>query len=128
VIDGAVIQAATQQALKNGFRLRHAFEAVRAVRERWESDWDDLETVGEEYLDAGEDKVMATIRYTGRGRGSGIELQGHGALIVRCRGGKLVAVTLFQGPEEALAAAGAAAAGRSAAGWRWARASAAEAP
>ena len=34
VIDGAVIQAATQQALANGFRLRHGFEAVRAVRER----------------------------------------------------------------------------------------------
>ncbi|WP_210505664.1 tryptophan synthase subunit alpha [Naasia sp. SYSU D00057] len=34
VMDGPVIQAATQQALANGFRLRHAFEAVRGVRER----------------------------------------------------------------------------------------------
>nr|WP_307807550.1 tryptophan synthase subunit alpha [Naasia sp. SYSU D00948] len=34
VMDGPVIQAATQQALANGFRLRHAFEAVAAVRER----------------------------------------------------------------------------------------------
>jgi tryptophan synthase alpha chain len=34
VMDGPVIQAATQQALANGFRLRHAFEAVREVRKR----------------------------------------------------------------------------------------------
>lgn len=34
VMDGPVIQAATQQALAGGFRLRHAFEAVAAVRAR----------------------------------------------------------------------------------------------
>ncbi len=31
VIDGPVIQAATTHALANGFRLRHAFEAVREI-------------------------------------------------------------------------------------------------
>jgi tryptophan synthase alpha chain len=31
VMDGPVIQAATQTALKGGFRLRHGFEAVRAI-------------------------------------------------------------------------------------------------
>lgn len=31
VIDGPTIQAATTQALANGFRLRHAFEAVREI-------------------------------------------------------------------------------------------------
>ncbi|SFR76976.1 tryptophan synthase, alpha chain [Agromyces sp. CF514] len=34
VMDGPVIQAATQQALANGFRLSHGFEAVRRVTER----------------------------------------------------------------------------------------------
>ncbi|MFD1713580.1 tryptophan synthase subunit alpha [Amnibacterium flavum] len=34
VMDGPVIQAATQQAISNGFRLRHGFEAVREVRAR----------------------------------------------------------------------------------------------
>lgn len=33
VMDGEVIQAATQQALSNGFRLTHVFEAVRRVRD-----------------------------------------------------------------------------------------------
>ena len=31
VMDGPVIQAATQQALANGFKLRHGFEAIRAI-------------------------------------------------------------------------------------------------
>ncbi|MRX44955.1 tryptophan synthase subunit alpha [Agromyces kandeliae] len=34
VMDGTVIQAATQEALANGFRLAHGFEAVRRVTER----------------------------------------------------------------------------------------------
>ncbi|HEU4467275.1 MAG TPA: tryptophan synthase subunit alpha [Agromyces sp.] len=34
VMDGTVIQAATQQALANGFRLAHGFEAVRRITER----------------------------------------------------------------------------------------------
>jgi tryptophan synthase alpha chain len=31
VMDGPVIQAATQRALANGFKLRHGFEAVKAI-------------------------------------------------------------------------------------------------
>jgi tryptophan synthase alpha chain len=34
VMDGTVIQAATQTALAAGFRLRHGFEAVHAITER----------------------------------------------------------------------------------------------
>ncbi len=34
VMDGPVIQKATQTALAGGFRLAHAFEAVREIRER----------------------------------------------------------------------------------------------
>lgn len=34
VMDGPVIQKATQHALANGFKLRHGFDAVRAITER----------------------------------------------------------------------------------------------
>ncbi|NQX10475.1 tryptophan synthase subunit alpha [Microbacteriaceae bacterium VKM Ac-2855] len=34
VMDGPVIQRATQTALAEGFKLRHGFEAVKAIRER----------------------------------------------------------------------------------------------
>ena len=37
VMDGAVIQKATQAALAGGFRLRHGFEAVAAITSRVEA-------------------------------------------------------------------------------------------
>ena len=45
--------------------------AVRAMWERWESEWEELETVAEEFIDAG-DHVVVVMRYRGRGRGSGV--------------------------------------------------------
>ena len=47
-------------------------EEVRAMWERWDSTWDNLETVPEDFLDAG-DQVLVTVFYSARGRGSGIE-------------------------------------------------------
>src|SRR5690606_33485800 len=37
VMDGVVIQEATQTALANGFRVEHVFEAVRRIREAVET-------------------------------------------------------------------------------------------
>ena len=42
--------------------------------ERWDSTWDGLETVPEDFLDAG-DQVLVTVFYSARGRGSGIEYE-----------------------------------------------------
>ena len=47
--------------------------AVRAVWARWDSDWETLEAVAEEYLDEG-DGVLMAVRYRGRGRASGVEV------------------------------------------------------
>ena len=49
-------------------------DEVRAMWERWESEWEELETVPEEFIDAG-DKVIVIVHYSGRGRGSGIEVE-----------------------------------------------------
>jgi hypothetical protein len=40
---------------------------------RWDGDWEKLETVAEELIDAWE-SVVACIRYRGRGRVSGVEV------------------------------------------------------
>ena len=42
--------------------------------ERWDSTWDGLETVPEDFLDAG-DQVLVTVLYSAHGRGSGIEYE-----------------------------------------------------
>ena len=44
---------------------------VRAMWERWDGTWDELETVPEEFTDAG-DQVLVSLYYSARGRGSGI--------------------------------------------------------
>ncbi len=49
-------------------------EEVRAMWERWDSTWDALETVPEDFLDAG-NQVLVTVFYSARGRGSGIEYE-----------------------------------------------------
>ena len=47
---------------------------VRAMWERWDSTWDEMETVPEEFTGAG-DQVLVTVYYSARGRGSGIEYE-----------------------------------------------------
>jgi ketosteroid isomerase-like protein len=48
--------------------------AVRAMWERWDSTWEEAETVPEEFIDAG-DHVLVTVKYSTRGRGSGIKYE-----------------------------------------------------
>ena len=49
-------------------------EEVRAMWERWDSTWEEMETVPEDFTDA-EDQVLVTVYYSARGRGSGIEYE-----------------------------------------------------
>jgi ketosteroid isomerase-like protein len=52
----------------------HGREAVRAMWERWGNTWDELETLPEEFIDAGQ-QVLVTVDYSARGRGSGIKFE-----------------------------------------------------
>jgi ketosteroid isomerase-like protein len=69
--------------------------------EAWEPTGWDIEVVGR----PDPETVVVESRPQARGRGSGIEMGGRGGIVVRIRDGKLIAVTLFQSPEEALAEA-----------------------
>ena len=66
---------------------------------------DDLETIPEEFIDAGE-HVVVTVRYTGRGRGSGIALDARSYEVLTVRDGLCVSKTEFAERGEALRAAG----------------------
>jgi ketosteroid isomerase-like protein len=79
--------------------------AIKAMWERWEDPWDELETVPEEYIDAG-DRVVVTVRYSGRGQGSGIELDDLLFDVYDLREGKIVRKREFKTRADALAAAG----------------------
>jgi ketosteroid isomerase-like protein len=80
-------------------------EAVRAMWERWDSTWDELETVPEEFIDAGH-QVFVTVRYSARGRGSGIEYEERLFDVYTFSNGLCVRKQEFRERFEALEAAG----------------------
>jgi ketosteroid isomerase-like protein len=80
-------------------------DAVRAIWERWEDAWEELETTPEEFIDAG-DRVFVTVRYTGRGRASGIEFDTRTFEVCTLRDGKIVDKVEFTERSAALEAAG----------------------
>jgi uncharacterized protein len=80
-------------------------EAVRAMWERWDSTWDELETVPEEFVDAGS-QVLVTVHYSARGRGSGIKYEERLFDLYTFRDGQCVRKQEFRERSEALDAAG----------------------
>jgi uncharacterized protein len=81
-------------------------EVMRRLEEFLEA-WDDLAVTVEELIDAG-DRVVALVRYSGQGRGSGIEIGGvtTDAQVWTLRDGKALRVELYGGTADALQAAG----------------------
>ena len=76
-------------------------EAVRASTELWKSEWDDYAVIPEELIDMG-DRVVATVRFRARGRGSGIEIDGRLYDVFTLRDGKIVRMDQFTEEADAL--------------------------
>ena len=83
----------------------HGPAEVRDVWKRWDADWQELETVAEEYIAAG-DSVVVAIRYRGRGRASGVEVEGRKFEVHTFRDGLCVSKVDFADRSAALEAAG----------------------
>jgi ketosteroid isomerase-like protein len=80
-------------------------DELLAMWKRWEAEWERIELIPEEYLDAG-DQVMVAVRYSGRGRASGIELEDRLFEVHTLRDGKIARKRDFKTRSEALEAAG----------------------
>jgi ketosteroid isomerase-like protein len=80
-------------------------EAVRAYLTRWESEWEELETTPEEFMDA-DDCVVAVVHFRGRGRGSGVDVEARSYSVYTLRDGRTVRMEEFIERQEALEAAG----------------------
>ena len=80
-------------------------DAVRASLVRWKGEWDDYELVPEEFEDMG-DRVVATVRLRGRGRGSGIQVDARFYELFSLRDGKIVRMDQFTEKREAIEAVG----------------------
>jgi uncharacterized protein len=78
-------------------------ERVAAFLESWE----ELHAGVEELIDAG-DRVVALVRFSGRGRGTGLAVEGTSvdATVWTLREGKAVRIEMYGGTAEALEAVG----------------------
>ena len=79
--------------------------AFLAYLARWESAWDEYEIEAEGYIDAGE-SVLVTMHFRGRGKASGIEMEGRSYQLYALRDGKIVSMDEFLDRRQALEAAG----------------------
>jgi len=71
----------------------------------WMRDWSEFRVELDELIDAG-DVVVALVRQSGRGRGSGVEVEQETATVFTVEGGKITRIEAYGGRREALRAAG----------------------
>jgi ketosteroid isomerase-like protein len=84
----------------------HGREAVRRYAQDWFDMFDDLTLVAEELVDAGDDRVVAVQRMTGRAKVSGIETEIRFSVVYTLRDGKIVQAREYMDKEQALEAVG----------------------
>jgi ketosteroid isomerase-like protein len=73
--------------------------------EDWSDPWSEWSLEPEEFLDAG-DKVIVFLRMRAKGRGSGVEVDRHDALVYEFREGKTVRIDYYNSREQGIEAAG----------------------
>jgi ketosteroid isomerase-like protein len=81
-------------------------EGVREAFRIWLGTWEDYRHEVDELTDLGNDEVLGLVRESGRGKGSGIELERPTAAVWTLRDGKAIRIRFYPGKAEALEAAG----------------------
>ena len=81
-------------------------EAVRRYFDQWLESFEGLHADVEEYIDASNDRVFTWVRWTGRGRESGIDTEWRLAIISTLRRGRILRVEEYFDRAEGLEAAG----------------------
>jgi uncharacterized protein len=84
---------------------QHGIEAAIACMRRWEEEWEGLSMVPEQFIDGGE-TVLVAVRFSGRGRASGVEVDDLFYEVFTVRNGRIVRMDEFTEREAALEAAG----------------------
>jgi ketosteroid isomerase-like protein len=86
--DPKIVWSPTQEGQAEGIT------AVRATMERWEESFEDLELTYEETIDVG-DRVLLRTHVSGRGRGSGVEVNTRSYMLWTLQGSKVVRMDEF---------------------------------
>jgi ketosteroid isomerase-like protein len=81
-------------------------ESFRRYIEQWMESFEGLRAEVEEWIDVGDDRVLAWARWTGRGRTSGVGADWHLAIIYTVRDGRIVPGEEYFERQQALKAVG----------------------
>ena len=81
-------------------------EAVRRYFDQWRESFEGLHADVEDYIDASNDRVFTWVRWTGRGRESGIDTEWWLAIVSTLRGSTILRVEEYFDRAEGLVAAG----------------------
>jgi uncharacterized protein len=84
----------------------HGTAAARRYVQDWLDTFEDVTSVAEELLAAGDDRVIAVQHMTGRARLSGIETELRYAVVYTLRERKIIRIREYLNREQALEAAG----------------------
>ena len=80
-------------------------QAVLDWMKEWAEAWEEIDYTPEEFTEAG-DNVLVSVRYDGRGKGSGVRVEGRFWYLITIRNGKIVRWELYPERAQALEAAG----------------------
>lgn len=86
--------------------IGHGHDELTAIIAEWIGAFDEWREEVEEMRDLG-DQVYVVATQRGRGKESGVEVETRYALLYEVQDDKIIRMTLFRGPSEALKAAGA---------------------
>ena len=84
---------------------QHGPQAVAEYMARWEREWQDLHTSAEGFVGAG-DRVLVTVRFSGRGRLSGAQVEARTYEVYTVRDAQIIRMDEFTDRSAALEAAG----------------------
>ena len=79
--------------------------AVLEWMKEWAEAWEEIDYRPEEFTEAG-DSVLVSVLYDGRGKGSGVRVEGRFWYVMKLRNGKLLRWELYPERSQALDAAG----------------------
>ena len=92
--------------VRPGGRIWHGPEGVQKAMREWTAGWEAWTLDFEQFLDAGDGRVVMLWRERGRAKGSGAEMSQEGATVVTVRDGLVVSVVVDVDRRGTLAALG----------------------
>jgi ketosteroid isomerase-like protein len=102
---GLIDPAIEWYPIEDGHIPSRGLEAAAGVRRRWLETWEGHQIELEEIKDSG-DSVVASVHLTGRGKGSGVEVDLRVHMHFKLRDGKIVYLYEYADRGEAFEAAG----------------------